>query len=236
MKDKENKSLFPAIALTSLLTSIIVISILGVGLYLFFPRSSGEKIERTKTENGDHKIVEQTKNAPKKQKRKPSPISSSSITRVQYIEVETATDYSKNFQQFFGNVNSDNYLDKSKIIILSSDGTGSKTIKKSGRLDGKKRPQIYTSYRGSFSKEKFLELAKVLVENDFLGEGASKNTTSLLIKRELVISYSDTVVGLLGYEKRIELGHGGHRETLELEAMLNAFENLESQIRWVRSG
>lgn len=205
-------------------------------MYLFFPRSSGENIEQTKTENGDQKIVEQTKSEPKKQKRKPSPISSSSITRVQYIEFETATDYSKNIQQFFGNVNSDNYIDRSKIITLSADGTATKTIEKSGKLDGKKRPQTYTRYRGSFSKEKFFELAKVLVENDFLGEEASKYTTSLPLKRELVISYSDSVVGLLGYEKRIELGHGGHRETLELEAMWNAFENLESQIRWVKSG
>jgi hypothetical protein len=165
------------------------------------------------------------------ERNKKSSILPDAITKIELSETQTATDRSAKVMQFFGNVDSENFTETSETIIFNSDGKATKTLRKSGKTNGRQRTEIKEKHTANFRKERFLKLAEILVEYDFLNVEDSEYITSMPLKRELKISYSDSVIGLVISEKRIELGHGGE-ETAELEAILKGFELLQKEIDW----
>jgi hypothetical protein len=139
------------------------------------------------------------------------------------VEFSELTSQSTSAAQYFGNVNPNNHVTRSSTITFVSEGRAEKLTSQNTIANGEKTPGL-EKQKGTISPENFAELARVLIENDFLGEEDSKTSTSLPIKYTLTVVYSSKV-------KKIQTSNSG-KDTPEAEAMLRAFKRLESSVVW----
>ena len=213
----KSKSPLPTILLTSFLTALFLFLLLAGGAYWFVNKSTGTS------------SIDQPAKSPADKNLKPTPrtknrssVSASEITKVEFREDRTSTRASA--AQFFGNVNPANFVSRSTTVSFSADGSATKVIGESGAMNGIPVSPTPQKYSGATTRDKFVELAQILVENDFLGENDSKTSTSLPIKFVLTVAYSSG-------EKTIQTSNSGN-DTPEVDAMLKAFRNLENSIAW----
>lgn len=215
MSDLKVKSQLPTILATSFLTALFLFLLLAGGAFWWF-----RSIEMINVLPAESHKDSQTKPTPRV--KNPSLISASEITKIQFSESKQSTQTAP--VQYFGNVNTNNYLSTSEVVSFSSDGTAVKISTRISTINGVRSPETIEKYSGSITREKFLELAQIFVENDFLGEEDSKTSTSLPINYTLNIIYS-------GGEKKFKTSNSGD-DTPEADAMLKAFKSLARSVNW----
>lgn len=211
------KSPLRTILLTSFFTALFLILIFAGGAYWLISQSSDlPLIDRTA------KSPENKNPKPTPRHKKQSPISASEITKVELHESISKTRASA--AQYFGNVNPANFVSRSTTVSFSGDGTAVKVIGESGAINGIPVSPTPQKSTGAITREKFAELARVFVENDFLGEEDSKTSTSLPESYTLIVTHS-------AGEKKFKTSNTGN-DTPEAEAMLRAFRSLETSVNW----
>lgn len=156
--------------------------------------------------------------------KKSASISASEITRIEYTDSKRQkTEYA---EQYFSNYAVKNYFLRESRVTLINDGRAMKTFIQNETVNRIRTPERSEKYAGAFSPEQFAELARVFVENDFLGEEDSNTPMSSPTSQELTVSYTRTF-------KRFQAGNSA-TDTPEAEAMLKAFKDLENEIDWLR--
>ena len=198
------KSQFSVILLTSLFTSVFLLTIVGVGFYMFFPRSS--------TKNPA--VQSDTKTTPTPRRRQPSSMSSADISQISLT-------YFRHEGLMYGAEKNRSVTNR---VGFTSDGTAYKIEGEINYENSVKVGQKTTSYKGTITKEQFEELAKVLIENDFVNESNAKDNITDSSNYTLKIKYS-------GGEKEIITSNTG-KDTPEINTILEAFKKLQNQIEF----
>jgi transcription initiation factor TFIIIB Brf1 subunit/transcription initiation factor TFIIB len=212
--------LLPAIILTSFFTALFLIVLFAAGLYFYFPPRASETSESnpSKTSSPD-----KTASRPTPRQKSVSSLSVSEITDIELSEIR----YGSSVKYFQSQANRiiNNMTITSNQIRFSADGTASKVSNKvEYDAAGRQKPEQTTKYKGAISREQFIRLAQVAVENDFLHEEDSKEIISDSNIYTLKIIYT-------GGEKRIAASNID-KDTPEVAAILQAFRNLRNQTDW----
>lgn len=213
----KTKSSLPTILVTSFFTSFFLIALFAGGAYWFINRSPVTSSISNSIQNADSPVPKLT---PRRKNR--SAISAPEITKIESSETATTTRASA--AQYFGNVNPNNFTTRTSTVSLFADGKAVKVVGESGTMNGVQMSPTPQQYTGAITREKFAELAQILVENDFLGEEDSKTSTSLPVSYTLTISYSSG-------EKKIKMSNSG-KDTPEADAMRQAVKNAENSVGW----
>jgi hypothetical protein len=213
----ETKNQLPTILLTSFFTVLFLLALFAGGAYWLVTRTTDIAPINAPISSPGNSIAPPTPRA-----KSASPISVSEITKVQLTESNARSHSSA--AHFLGNVNPNDFTVRTSVISFSADGKAVKVIGESGMLNGVQVSPTPQQYTGAVTREKFAELAQTLIENDFLGEEDSKTSTSLPATRVLGISYPAGV-------KTIQMSNTGN-DTLEAEAMIRAFRDLENSVVW----
>lgn len=196
---------FPVILMTSLFTSVFLLTLVGVGFYMFFPRSSPK-----------NPIVQNdAETIPTPRKRQPGSLSVADIS-------EISSTYFRYEGLLYGG-------EKNRSVTnygaFRSDGTVHKIDGVINYENQKKVGEKVQKFRGTITTEQFEQLAKVLIENDFLNENDAKDRITDSGDYRLKIKYA-------GGEKEIITSNTG-KNTPEIKAILEAFNNLQSQTLFI---
>jgi hypothetical protein len=208
---QKQKSQLPAIFLTSILTSVFLLAILGIGWYL----SYAEKSTAIQPNDRERTVLpDKTDARPGPRVKQPGSISPSDISKVSFTE----------FRHEGLLTGSGQNRSVSNRIGFTAEGTGYKIDGETTYEAGKKVGEKTTSYKSTISKEQFEQLARILVENDFLNEADSKERITDYYDYTLTVTYSQG-------EKKIKTSNV-NQDTPEIEAILHAFRNLQNQVSW----
>jgi len=216
--EPKTRSQLPTILVTSFFTALFLILLFAGGVYWLI----NEKTINILPGNLPIESSKDIQATPTPRAKNRSSISAVEITKIEFSELTTRTRPSAS--QYFGNVNANNFTTRTSVISFSADGKAVKVVGESGAINGVQVSPTPQKYVGATTPEKFAELARVFVENDFLGEENSKTSTSLPINYTFNVAYSSG-------EKKFQTSNSG-KDTPEAEAMLRAFKSLEKQVGW----
>lgn len=157
----------------------------------------------------------------------PGSMAVSDIKKVQFNEVLYGT--SPKSSNVMSKMSAKNLTITTTSVEFSKDGTA---VKISDILEndekGAEKNRQKIEYTGTIAQDQFARLAEVLIENDFFNRQDSRETVTDANNYNLKITYS----GINGDGiKRIETNNTG-KDTPEIEAILQAFANLQNQVVW----
>lgn len=159
----------------------------------------------------------------------PGSMEVSNIKKVQFNEVLYGT--TPKSSNVMSKMSAKNLSTTTTSVEFSKDGT---VVKISDKLEndekGAEKNRQKIEYTGTIAQDQFARLAEVLVENDFFNRQDSRETVSDANNYNLKITYS--FINGDGI-KRIETNNNG-KDTPEIEAILQAFVNLQNQVVWKR--
>jgi len=200
----QTKSRLPTILITSFFAALFLIALFAGGAYWFinkFPEISGVR------PTPRPKIV--------------SPISATEIVQVEYTESTNRIEYPA---QYFSNLTPINSFFRSLTVTFINDGRAKKAMYQREITNRVGTPERVERHTGAIAPEKFVELARVLIENDFLGEEDSKTSTYSPTNHTLTVVY-------VSKSKSIQISDSGSHSP-EAEAMMQAFRRLENSVEW----
>ncbi|HKX83640.1 MAG TPA: hypothetical protein VJL58_05405, partial [Pyrinomonadaceae bacterium] len=156
-----------------------------------------------------------------------SPIQTSQIIQIEYMEKEMRTTYKR--VALLTNINPTNYFDSQLTVTLIADGRAKSYSHRYELRNGVRQPSSTENKGGTFEPALFEGMARVFVENDFLNEPDSPHSSSLGIRKSLLVAYDDQ-----DHTRRVKVIETGNmdKNTQEAQAMLDAFHDLKSKVTW----
>lgn len=206
-----------AVGLTALFTAMILIAAF-VG-FLYFrptPEISGIPISSPGPTSG--------RETPGRRPKGPVTVAADQITEIRLQRSSMASTAPPKPAAYFSNINVQNFVSSTAEWTFASDGTARKVISDEQTQNGVKTQSGPTTYAVSIGRDKFEELANILVANDFANEPDSKNITSLPASVTLTVTHTGGV-------KVIKASNMGS-DTPELSAIIIAIAELDKKIDW----
>jgi hypothetical protein len=201
----KTKNMWRVIFITFLLTAWLLIGLFAGGTYWFVNKSLVVK--------------------PTPRSNNSTLISPEEILQIEYTDSTHKAQYAG---QYFSNYALKNYFHRESHVTLIKDGRAKKTFVQREIFNGAGTPERSERYAGIFPPEKFAELARALVENDFIGEQESGTSTMSPVNQKLTVVYLSS--------RRVKAFQAGDSasDTPEAEAMLKSFKELENKVDWQR--
>jgi hypothetical protein len=160
----------------------------------------------------------------------PRPKTQSSVSPTEILQIEyTDSTYKAQYAgQYLSNYPLKNYFFRESKVTLINDGRAKKTFIQKEIVNLVGTPERSERYTGVFRPEEFAELARVFVENDFLGEEYSSTSAQSPVNQTITVVYLSS--------RRVRMFQAGDsgNDTPEAEAMLKAFKDLENKVDWQR--
>lgn len=212
-ENNPSKNQFSTILFTSLITSILLISFLGLGYLLFFRNN-------LPTANPTEKPSPASSNKPK------LIVSIDEVTKIELNEENYRKNDSAAKQfQFLGNISLTNTTIESKNIKFDIEGKAEKNTRKSV-YDEKatNKSSEDKNFIGTISKEDFLEIAKIAIENDFFNQPLQDGNSPTIGASRLTISSSKG-------NNSIMVNHSSQTWS-RIEPILQAINKLNTKVSW----